>query len=148
MNSQFRNAYGLFWEARYRPVLMIISNIVVSIVMVKAVGMVGVFIGTIFGRVFTVGIMDPYIVHKYGLKQNLIRYHIDMLEYIITMGIGYVLINWLLSKMNVTNIGDLVLKGLLSFILVNIFFLLVFFKTERIKYFFDVIKRFIRKKQR
>ena len=42
----FRTAYGLFWEARYRPIATVIVNIVTSVILAKWIGITGVFVGT------------------------------------------------------------------------------------------------------
>ena len=146
MNSSFRNAYGLFWQARYRPVLMVIVNIVSSIVLVKTIGLVGVFIGTALSRILTVGLMDPYVVHKYGLKQNVRQYHIDYVLYFACMGSGYFLVNYLLMWLEPSSLLLWIGKGILTFGLINIWFFVLFFRTERFKYLKDTFIGLIRRK--
>ena len=146
MNSAFRNAYGLFWQARYRPVCMIIVNIASSVVLVQKVGLVGVFIGTFLSRILTVGIMDPYVVHKYGLKEKVYKYHLDYSLYLVCMVAGYILVSFALSWIVPMNIGLWILKSSLSFVLINIFFLILFFKTERFKYLYNTVFGLIIKK--
>ena len=42
VTNSFRNAYGLFWIAKYRPIIMVIINIVISVVLVQFIGIAGV----------------------------------------------------------------------------------------------------------
>ena len=75
VNSNFRNAYGLFYEGRYRPVCMILVNLGSSILLAKQIGAAGIFLGTLLSRLLTVGTFDPYIVFKHGLHQPLKKYY-------------------------------------------------------------------------
>ena len=68
VTNSFRNAYGLFWIAKYRPIIMVIINIVISVVLVQLIGIEGVLIGTLISRLVTTAWLDPYIVHKYGFE--------------------------------------------------------------------------------
>ncbi len=65
----FRDAMGLFWYDRYKPLLEIIVNLVVSVVMVQQIGISGVFLGTIFSGVFVCCWIEPYILFKHGFQK-------------------------------------------------------------------------------
>lgn len=67
---QFRNVMGLFWYDRYKPLAEVAINLVVSIVLVKKYGVVGVFIGTIASTVLTCFWVEPYVLMRYGIKEN------------------------------------------------------------------------------
>ncbi len=43
VTTSFRNAYGLFWKAKYRPLVMIAINIIVSIILVQFMGVAELF---------------------------------------------------------------------------------------------------------
>lgn len=146
MNSSFRNAYGLFWQARYRPIFMILVNIISSVILVQKIGLVGVFVGTLLSRIFTVGLMDPYVVHKYGLNQNVCRYHIDYVVYFLSVMGSYLIIYYALQWIIPSNAVLWALKGILSFIAVNVIFILLYVKTERFRYLLDVGKGVLRRK--
>lgn len=143
MNSSYRNAYGLFWQCRYRPILMVLTNICCSIILAINFGMIGIFIGTTISRVFTVGIIDPYIVHKYGLKKSVITYHRDYLKYLISVICAYLICEYTLVWLNPSNIMLWVVKGVCVFFIVNIFFVCLYCRTERFKYLINIVKTFI-----
>ncbi|MBQ2986545.1 MAG: sugar translocase [Tyzzerella sp.] len=130
INSNFRNAYGLFYEGRYRPIFMIIINISSSIVLAKIMGVTGIFIGTLLSRLLTVGIFDPYIVFKYGLKYPLKEYYKSHLSYhFITIIIGAGMF-WVFAFWNTQNILTWVLKAISVFILTNLMFVIIFNKNN------------------
>lgn len=64
--GKFRNALGLFQQAKYRPVFSAIVNIVVSVVAVRFLGIVGVILGTIISYWTTFLVFDPVVLHKHG----------------------------------------------------------------------------------
>ena len=70
INLQFREAMGLFWYDRYKPVAESIINLVVSILLVQRYGVAGVFLGTIVSTMTTCFWVEPYILMKYGLKEQ------------------------------------------------------------------------------
>ena len=78
----FRSTMGLFVHGRYRPLVSAIINIVVSILLVRLIGPVGVLIGTTVTRVTTNLWYDPYIVYKYGLKTSPWSYYLLWLKYL------------------------------------------------------------------
>lgn len=133
VNSNFRNAYGLFYEGRYRPVLMILVNLGSSIILAKYIGITGIFIGTLLSRLLTVGTFDPYIVFKYGLHSPLKKYYqAHGLYHIVTIITGAIMFltfkNWITDSVIMW-----VLKAMCVFILTNILYIIIFFRNPNFK---------------
>ena len=78
----FRSTMGLFVHGRFRPLASAVINIVVSILLVRLIGPVGVLIGTTVTRVTTNVWYDPYIVYKHGLKASPLSYYLLWLKYL------------------------------------------------------------------
>lgn len=138
--SSFRNAYGLFWEGRYRPVIMTISNILFSIVFVKYIGLAGVFLGTIVSRLLSVGIIDPYILHKHAFKLPVIPYYLDKIKYGFLVFVVGVFTNWSTSFIHIDNLLMWLIKGVVVCIIPTIVFLIIFWRKEEFKYIIRLIK--------
>lgn len=66
--SRYRNSMGLFQQAKFRPLLGMIINLVVSVWLVNYWGICGVLVGTIAADWLTVMWYDPLIIHKHGFK--------------------------------------------------------------------------------
>lgn len=136
----FRSAYGLFWEARYRPIATVIVNIVASIILAKFLGITGVFIGTFLCRITTTSIFDPYILYKYGFKQSpkvyYKKYIIYMFLFLIIAAISIFITNFI----ELNTIGGLIVKSIIVFIFTNVSFLLIFRKTKEFQYFYQKLK--------
>ncbi len=141
VTNSFRNAYGLFWIAKYRPIIMVIINIVISVVLVQFIGIEGVLIGTLISRLVTTAWLDPYIVHKYGFEISPKSYYIDYLKYLVIFIAISIIFNYFVSMITINNIFILILIAILVVISVNVILVLLFFKTSEFNYFYDKIKK-------
>lgn len=145
--SSFRNAYGLFVQGRYRPILMVIVNIIVSIVLAKYIGILGVIIGTIVSRLFITGIYDPIIVFKYGLKSNVIKYFITYFKYLII----YIFISTIsmivINLIAIENIFTWIITAIILVVIITIIFMIIFHNDEKFTFFLNAIKNIIRYKK-
>ena len=97
VTSSYRNAYGLFKQGRYRPIAMVIINIVSSIILAKYIGILGIVIGTLLSRLLTTAWFDPFIVYKHGFKSSPKKYYKKYIMYLTTFIILGVLFNKLTS---------------------------------------------------
>lgn len=141
VTNSFRNAYGLFWIAKYRPIIMVIINIVISVVLVQFIGIEGVLIGTLISRLLTTAWLDPYIVHKYGFEISPKSYYVDYLKYLVIFTAISIIFNYFVSMITINNIFILILIAILVVISVNAILVLLFFKTSEFNYFYDKIKK-------
>lgn len=136
VTTSFRNAYGLFYKARFRPILMVILNIAISIILVKPLGVSGVIIGTIVSTLLTTAWLDPYVLYKYGFCKNptkyFITYMIYMIIYLITLFVSYNLF----SKIFISNIIIWILVAIILIIFILLIVSILFFKSEEYKYFY------------
>lgn len=148
ITNSFRNAYGLFWKAKYRPIIMVIINIILSVILVQLIGIEGVLLGTLISRLATTAWLDPYIVHKYGFEMSATNYYIEYFKYLVIFIIVAFVMSYLISLISITNILVWILTALITVILVNIIFTLLFFKTKEFNYFFDKLKNIFLKKVR
>jgi len=82
--NHIKNAAGIFVATKYIAIIMAIVNLVVSIVMVKIIGLPGVFIGTICATLvstFTV----PGIVYRSVFNKSPLEYYKDSIFYLLAM---------------------------------------------------------------
>lgn len=70
VNLLFREAMGLFWNDRYKAVAESVINLVVSLLLVKPFGVAGIIGGTIISSVCTCVWVEPYILMKYGIRED------------------------------------------------------------------------------
>lgn len=148
VTNSFRTAYGLFYKARFRPIAMVIINIVVSVILVKYLSITGVILGTIISRLLTTAWLDPYVVYKYGFKDNVKEYYKTYLYYflifIISGGVLYYISSLFISK----NIIIWIISAFITFVLYNLIIYILFHKTEEFNYFYEKGVKFIKNKIR
>ena len=137
VTSSFRNAYGLFYKAKYRPVLMCILNIVISVILAKYIGIAGVILGTIISKLVTVIWLDPYIIYHYGFKENVNKFYKQYMIYVVC----YLTINFVIYMLYkyivINNIFMFIISGILTFIVIASIICLLFHKTKEFKYFYN-----------
>lgn len=71
----FREASGTFYHDRYKPILEGVLNLVLSVILVKAIGITGVLIGTIITNLTICMPIEPYVLYKYGFNRSIKKYH-------------------------------------------------------------------------
>lgn len=149
VTNSFRTAYGLFYKARFRPIVMVVINIVVSVILAKPLGIAGVLIGTIVSRLLTVAWIDPYVVYKYGFKDKVTSYYKTYLYYFIIFIISGAGLYYLTSLLTINNIILWALTAIMIFVLYNLIIYLLFKNTSEFNYFYEkvisMIKKFTRK---
>ena len=70
INSVYINGNGLFVKDKIRPLIQAVINIIVSIFLVKKMGIAGVFVGTLVSNVFTTWWRQPIIVFKNVFREG------------------------------------------------------------------------------
>lgn len=144
-NSSFRNAYGLFWEGRFRPVMMSISNVLFSVILVKPFGLTGVFIGTIISRIISVGIFDPYIIHKHAFKLPVRFYYYTKIKHGVIVLITGIIAQRLSSLIVVNSIFMWVIDALIVCIVSGTLLLIVFWRTDEFKYVKTIVEGLVKR---
>ncbi len=139
----FRDALGLFWYDRYKPLLESLVNLIGSIILVQKYGVAGVLLGTTISTITTVFWIEPYIVHKYGLNNTSKIYYIKYLfnTFVIIMAglLTYFLCNLINNFTIVGFIGRVAICALVP----NFLLLLIYHKTDEFKYCVGIGKRIL-----
>ena len=143
----FKEAAGIYYEDRYVPLFESIINIVASIILVKIIGLPGIFLGTIISGF----VLWFYSYPKYVYKKLFDRSYKDYLKETLGYIILFIVISYLTYYINnidlVNNIYFEFIKNILIAIIVpNILMLLVFIKNDNFKYYIQLIKTKINKK--
>lgn len=136
----FRVTMGLFEKGKITPYIGAIANIILSIILCKAFGVVGIFIGTAIAQLMSYSWMDPYIIYKYELKSSVFKYFKKYLVYIFIFIIETVLCLWLTNFISNNGIINFIFKGIIVVVVPNIINILLFYKTEEFK---ELMNKFI-----
>ncbi|HHT7240234.1 MULTISPECIES: lipopolysaccharide biosynthesis protein [Bacillus] len=139
-----KTASGIFHEDRYAPLCQAAVNLIVSIILVQYIGMVGVFIGTFVSVLAVPFWTTPYLVYKKVFHKSVGSYFVKYF-YFITIGIGtYFLTYFVCSFILVGDMVSLILKGMVCFVIPNLVYVIIFYKTDEFKYLLGIVKSITR----
>lgn len=145
--TTLKTTAGIFHEDRYAPIIQAIINLGISIVLVKALGIIGVFLGTLISVLLVPFWFTPFLVYKNVFKKPLINYYANYLFYIVIGMLAFVMTRYMCHFIKIEGLLALALYGLICAIIPNLIYILVFYKTEEFQYLFTVLKILIRKFQ-
>ncbi|MEN1937245.1 hypothetical protein AAIE21_17085 [Paenibacillus sp. 102] len=131
---------GVFHEDRYAPLVQAAVNLAVSIVLVKYMGIMGVFLGTLVSVITVPFWLTPYLVYKNVFNRPVMDYFLKY-SYYAAIGIGTYFITSFVSNFTLSsNFLELLLKGIICIIVPNVIYILIFHKTTEFKYLFGIIR--------
>lgn len=136
----FCEAAGIYWQGKTKPIWEVIVNLIVSVILVKFIGMCGIFIGTII-TILTVDLtIEPYLAFKYVLKDKTTKYYKKYAMYLIIAVITYALNFTICNSIGKGGIVWFIIKAIISVIIVNGMIVICTFKTKEFQYVKKVIK--------
>lgn len=144
----FKEALGLYWQDRYKAIIEAIINLVISILLVKKIGIIGVFLGTIISTISTCFYIEPIVLYKYGLNTSSKEYFIKYFKYTIIFLITSVL-TCLLTNLVFTKyiLLTLVLKIFICIFITAIIYFISFRNQNEFIYLKKLIKKIIKVNQ-
>ncbi len=126
----FKDTYGLFKYGKYMGIGTSVINIVLSIILGKYYGLIGILAATAIARIVTGVWYDPYALFKHGFEKPVRKYFFEYLLYLLlglmTLGVTFLSINYI----PLFGWIGLIVKGMIACILPNLIYILVFRKTK------------------
>ena len=138
----FRSTLGLFKQGKFRPIIVALLNIVLSILLGKLWGVFGVPFATFLSRAAVSLWYDPIILHKYGFGVSAKPFFFAYLKRVLLLTavvVAMLMIRKLILLDSVTIIGFIVMV-LLTAVIPNAVFWIVYRKKEEYRYFKDILK--------
>lgn len=142
----FRDAYGLFWHDRYKPIAESVINLVVSAVLAIPFGTAGILLGTFVSTMTVCFWVEPLVLFRHGFRAPVWPYFREYaLNTLLTLVTGAAA--WWVCK-------ALPGEGLLLFLAKmavcatggNLFYLLVYHRREEFRYFVELFSGLLRRK--
>ena len=140
----FRDAMGLYWYDRYKPIAEVIINLVVSIVLVIQIGAIGVMIGTLVSTMTTCFWIEPLVTYKYGFHRKVRHYFGLFTKYTLTTIVVGGLTYFVCHFISMGGILEVVLKIIACTVVYNGIILLLFGRTEEFKILWGETMKLIR----
>ncbi len=154
----FRNANGLFVQGKYRPIVMSLINIGLSVLLAVILGnngtepvwgMFGVKLATAIAQIVTLQWFDPYLVYKNVFKKKLSVYlktAISQLGFTALCCVGVFFIGKLIDGTGMNPYLVFLVKCALCVIIPNLAIIIVYHKKSEFKDFIQILKSLISKK--
>ena len=136
----FRNTLGLFWNDRYKPIFESIINLVASIILLKKIGIAGVFLGTSISLASTSLWVEPYILFKHYFKKSPKKYFVKYISRFFLTSCLAMFMLLISKKIFDGSLGSLIILVILCFILINLILFAIFFRRKEFKYIGSIIK--------
>lgn len=134
--EQFQNASGKFYEDRYASIFEAVVNLISSLILVKYIGISGVFIGTLISNFTVIFWTKPYVVYKYVFEEKLYKYFIMYFKYLTLATIPFMITNYLTySLKNIYDFKSFILNCLINIIVINIVYIMMFYRSNEFKYY-------------
>ncbi len=145
----YKDACGLFWKGRYRPLASAALNIIISLLLVKPMGVAGVFLGTILSRFLTTWWFDAWLVHRnaFGISPNkyYLRYFMSLIR-VIFVGAA---ISFATAPLEAYGTWAIfAVRAAACLIIPNVIFFIRFRKSEEFLYLVSAAKPLIKKIKR
>lgn len=144
----FKEAMGLLWYDRYKPIIEAVLNIVVSIACIQRMGIAGIFFGTIFSMLATSIWVEPYVLFKHGFEMSTKEFWRKNFIYFFFSGGLIVMVHYIDSQFVVGLSGwtDVFAKLGVCLVVPNVIIGLCFCRTREFKDLFHTVFVTLQKK--
>lgn len=135
----FKDAAGMWWADKWKPLAGCLTNLIFNIVSVQYIGMYGVILSTIISYLLIELPWETGVLFRNYFKGYLREYIKDNLCYLgVTCAASLAV--WLIcSYLPGTGVLFFCIKGVVSFAVSNLFFVVVFFKRDEFAELYKVV---------
>lgn len=141
----YKDAAGLWWQDRFRPYVVMGTNLVLNIITVQIIGVYGVIISTIVSFIISIP-WSTYTVFKYLLGKGIKAYYLNFMKSVIeAIVICFITYN-ICDLVKGNQIFVLFIRILICCIIPNIIFLLFNIRNPYLKSGIIRIKRILEKR--
>ena len=141
-NAMFLTGY--FTIGRNISFISAMVNLIVSVILGKQIGIIGIFIGTICTYVIEI-IAKTYYLFKRYLKRSAKRYVFLWFRLLLVFLSELWIVHNISSQLNLSGLPAFMIMGLLSVLITGIAVTLVFFRTDYFTYVLWLLKTYIMK---
>lgn len=138
--SNFKTAAGVFEQDKYLPLVQGAVNLIISIVLVRKIGLVGVYIGTIVSGLLA-NFIRPVIIYRVCFERKTAGYFIDAVRYVFVIILATVCCvmcgNIFMKEVTIVSFTIMLVVITLVF---NGLFLLFFGRTDEFRYLFALFR--------
>lgn len=142
----FRNALGLFWNDRYKPLIEAAINLLVSVMLAKSFGIAGVFIGTMVSTVMTSMWIEPFVLYKNYFRIRLTEYWLRYVFQMTLVAAQCTILHFLTKWLFHGTVGSFIVLTIVCAMFSVLTFLTVFWRTPEFRYLLDTGRKLLKRK--
>ena len=124
----YKDAAGLWWEDRYRPVVMAATNLVSNLILVQFIGIWGIIFSTVLSFLVSVP-WETCTVYKHVFKRSSKEYFLSLTWFLLVVTVAS-LVSLGLCQLAAEGIWGLLIRGGICIVVPNVVFFLCFCKQE------------------
>ena len=125
-----KDAAGMWHQDRFRPLFGAITNLALNLIMVRYIGLYGILLSTVISYVFVSMPWLLYNIFRYLYKKTCINYVKKLIGYIIICVFCTFLCIMICNNIHADGIIELIINGIIAFLVSNIIQMTVYFGTE------------------
>lgn len=124
----YRQAAGLWWEDRHRPLVEAFSNLLLNVILVRCIGVQGVLLSTVLTMIPFNTIWGSYVLYsKFFTEEKYSKYLLRLCYYAAAAFIGCAAAGCCYSLLPVQNFaGVLIARGCVCTVVPNLLFFVLF----------------------
>jgi O-antigen/teichoic acid export membrane protein len=130
----YRDATGLTVVGKYRSVINAAMNLVVSLILVKPLGMAGVFLGSVIARLTVNWWFDAWVLHRKGFGCSPAGYYLRYLLSLVLIVAAYLLTETLCRGLSEATWLNLIVKAAVSVGVTGGLYLAVYGRSKEMRY--------------
>ena len=144
--SNYKTAAGIFEQDKYRAMIQGIVNLILSIALVKPLGLVGIYIGTVVSGIIA-NFSMPVIIYRACFQVSPREFFARSAQYTIVTLMALLPCLWIrdllipgVSDGGPVSLAMLLLAALAITVIFHVLFLLFFGRTQEMKYLIGVVR--------
>lgn len=140
----FKGQAGIYTQDKYAPLIEALLNLISSIILVKYLGLAGIFMGTTISTILVPFWIQSKLVYNKVFNKSVLEYFKKYILYVLLTLITGVITKYMCNILvNGTDFISLISKGIICVTVVNSIYLFMFYKTDEFQYIINIIKHII-----
>ena len=143
----FKTKAGIFTNDKYVPLIESIVNLGTSLILVKYMGLSGIFLGTTISTVCISVWTQSKLVYNKVFDKSVYEYFKKYIFYIVLTIITVYTTNLICLNIADNTFIALIIRGIICITIPNIIYILIFYRTKEFKYILSVINLVFNKRK-
>lgn len=140
----YKDAAGMWWADRWKPLVGCIVNLSLNIILVKTVGVIGVMLSTVISYAFIEMPWETHVLFKNYFKKSEKGYYMEMITTTLCMTVAGIITYSICSLITVNQIAAIIIKLAICLVVPNAIFMLLNIKNKNFQSSMEFITTAVR----